>query len=178
MSETWVTLASLLLAGTFVWSGSVKILRPERWRLDLVSYRLNRFLRAVGFLFLPWIEVAIAGALVTGAARTGGLLAIGLLAIFCVAIIRAHIVLGTDKMGCGCFGGTRIRDYRLLLARNVVLSALAAVIVASGIDPSFAGGLDLGGSSVLLWLMSALAFLALGWVAWHASQRMRRQDQT
>jgi len=178
MPDVWVTRASLLLAGVFAWSGSTKILRSERWRLDLVSYRLNRPLRAAGFLLLPWIEVGIAGALVAGAVRTGALLAIVLLAIFCVAIIRAHILTGTDKMGCGCFGGTRIRDYRLLLARNVFLAALASVVVSTSSGPSFTATLDLGGSSALVWLMSALALLAVAWVLWQASQRMRREDQT
>jgi Methylamine utilisation protein MauE len=178
MPDVWATFASLLLAGVFAWSGSTKILRSERWRLDLATYRLNRPLRAAGFLLLPWIELAIAGALVAGATRAGGFLAIGLLAIFCVAIIRARILLGTDKMGCGCFGGAKIRDYRLLLARNVVLAALAAVIVSTSSDPSFTAALDLGGSSALVWLMSALALLAVAWVLWHASQRMRREDHT
>jgi hypothetical protein len=178
MSDVWMTLTSVVLAATFGWSGSMKILRAERWRLDLVSYRLNRPLRAAGFLLLPWVEVGIAGALVAGAARTGAVLALGLLAIFCVAIVRARLLLGTDKLGCGCFGGTRIRDFRLLLARNAVLAALAAVVISSGSDPSAARGLDLGGPSALFWLISALALIAVAWVLWQASQRMRRQDQT
>jgi hypothetical protein len=178
MSDVWMTLASVLLAATFAWSGSLKVLRADRWRLDLVSYRLNRPLRAAGFLLLPWVEVGIAGALVAGAARMGAVLAIGLLGIFCLAILRARLLLGTDKLGCGCFGGVRIRDYRLLLARNVALAGLAAVVVSSGNDPSAARGLDLGGPSALLWLMSALALSAVAWVLWQASQRMRRQDQT
>jgi hypothetical protein len=178
MSDAWITLASILLAATFAWSGSMKVLRAERWRLDLVSYRLNRPLRAAGFLLLPWVEVGIAGALVAGAARTGAVLAIGLLGIFCIAIVRARLLLGTDKLGCGCFGGVRMHDYRLLLGRNVALAALAVVVVFSERDPSAARGLDLGGSSALLWLMLALALIAVAWVLWQASLRMRRQDQT
>jgi hypothetical protein len=179
MSDDWmVTIASLLLAGVFAWSGFTKIFRHERWRLDLIAYRLNRPLRAAGFLLLPWIEVGIAAALVAGAARTGALVTLGLLAIFCFAIIRARILLGTDKMGCGCFGGTRIRDYRLLLARNVVLASLAVVVIASSSEPSFAHGLDLGGSSTLPWLMSALGLCAVTWALWQAGQWMRRQDDT
>jgi hypothetical protein len=178
MSDVWMTLASVLLAATFAWSGSMKILRTERWRLDLVSYRLNRPFRAAGFLLLPWVEVGIAGALVAGAARAGAVLAIGLLGIFCVAIIRARLLLGTDKLGCGCFGSARTRDYRFLLARNLALMALAAVVVSTGGDPSATRGLDLGGPSALLWLMSALTLIAVAWVLWQASRRMHRQDQT
>ena len=179
MSDDWVvTIASLLLAGVFAWSGFTKILRNERWRLDLITYRLNRPLRAAGFLLLPWIEVGVAGALVAGAGRTGAFLTLGLLAIFCFAIIRARILLGTDKMGCGCFGGTRFRDYRLLLARNVMLASLAVVVIASSSEPSVGHGLDLGDSSTLLWLMSALALCAVAWALWQASRRMRRQDDT
>ena len=157
----------------------MKVLQAERWRLDLVSYRVNRLFRVLAFLLLPWVELGIAVALIAGAARSGAVLAIGLLGIFCAAIARARLVLGTDKLGCGCFGGARIRDYRLLLARNVALAALAAVIVfvSSRRDPSAARGVGLGGPSALLWLIPALALIAVVWVLWQVSQRRRRQGE-
>ncbi len=178
MSDVWVTIASVPLAGAFAWAGSMKVLQAERWRLDLVSYRVSRLFRIVIFLLLPWVEIGIAVALIAGAARSGALLAIGLLGMFCVAIARARLLLGTDKLGCGCFGGARIRDYRLLLARNVALAVLAALIVfvSSGRDPSAARGLDVGGPIALLWLISALALIAVAWVLSQMSQWMRRQD--
>ena len=121
------------------------------------------------FLLLPWIELGIAVALIAGAARWGAVLAIGLLGIFCVAIARARLLLGTDKLGCGCFGGTRIRDYRLLLARNVALAALAAVVSVRDLRGSVrCAGLSLAGPGALLWLMSALALIAVVWVLWQA----------
>ena len=174
MSDGWVTLASILLAGAFAWAGSMKVIRAERWRMDLVSYRLSRPVRVAVFLVLPWIELGIAGLLITGAERSGAVMAIGLLAVFCVAIVRTRIVLGTNKLGCGCFGGSRIFDYRLMLARNVGLGALAAVVLSSG-RPSPGEGLDLGGSDATLWLLSGLVLLAVAWLVWQASQRMRRQ---
>jgi hypothetical protein len=175
MSDVWVTLASVCLAAVFAWAGSMKVIRAERWRMDLVSYRMTRPLRAVVFLALPWIELGIAGALIAGAARSAAVLTIVLLGIFCAAIVRTRMVLGTDKLGCGCFGGARFLDYRLMLARNVGLVALAVVIV-SGRNGSAGRGLDLGGSGALLWLLSALALVAIAWVLWQASQRVRRQD--
>ena len=179
MSDVWVTLASTLLAGAFAWAGSMKVLRSERWRLDLVSYQLSRLIRGAVFLLIPWVELGIAVALIAGAVRYGAVLAIALLGMFCVAIVRARLVLGTDKLGCGCFGGTRIRDYRLLLARNVGLAALAVVIVfgSSGRDPLAVRRLDVGEPGAFIWLISALALIAVIWVLWQVSQRMHRQDQ-
>ena len=178
MSDVWVTIASVPLAGAFAWAGTMKVLEPERWRLDLVSYQVSRLFRVPAFLLLPWIELGISLALVAGAARSGAVLAIGLLGIFCVAIVRARLVLGSDKLGCGCFGGTRIRDYRLLLARNLALAALAGmIIVSSGRHPSIARGLDLGGPGALPLLLSILAVIAVAWIVWQMRQWMRRQAQ-
>jgi hypothetical protein len=174
MSDVWVSLASIVLAGAFAWAGSMKAVRSERWRMDLVSYRLARPVRVAVFLALPWIELGIAGALIAGAARSGAVVALGLLGIFCAAIIRTRLVLGTDKLGCGCFGGNRIFDYRLMLARNVGLAALAGVVLsASGRYED--SGLALGGPGALLWLLSALAVIGLVWIFWQASLRTRRQ---
>lgn len=177
MADVWVTIASVPLAGAFAWAGSMKVLQAERWRLDLLSYRVSRLLRIVVFLLLPWVELGIAVVLIAGAARWGAVLAIGLLGIFCVAIARARLLLGTDKLGCGCFGGTRIRDYRLLLARNVALAALAGVILfVSSADPSAARGVGLAGPGALLWLISTLALIAVVWILWQANQWLRRRD--
>jgi hypothetical protein len=176
MSDVWVTLASVCLAGAFAWAGSMKVIRAERWRMDLVSYRMSRALRVAVFLVLPWVELGIAGALITGAARVAAVLAIGLLGVFCAAIVRTRLLLGTNELGCGCFGGARILDYRLMLARNVGLATLAALIVASGGGSSAARGLELGGPGALLALLSALAVVAIAWVLWQASQRMHRHD--
>ena len=46
------------------------------------------------------------------------------------------IVLGRVRSGrrleCGCFAGSGIRDYRLLLARNLALTGVAIVAWAAG----------------------------------------------
>ena len=42
---------------------------------------------------------------------------------FSAAIVRARVRDGRDAVACGCFGGSRARDYRLLLARNAALAA-------------------------------------------------------
>ena len=59
-----------------------------------------------------------------------------------------------------------------------MLASLAVVVIASSSEPSFAHDLDLGDSSTLLWLMSALTLCAVARGLWQASRRMHRQDDT
>lgn len=177
MIDEVVPIACVLLAAAFGWAGVMKAVRAERWRLDLITYRLPPPLRAGVFVVLPWTELGIAVALVSGAARIGAALALAAVGGFCLAILRAHRVLGTNKLGCGCFGGTRIRDYRLLLLRNVVMGGLAAVVLFSGRDWSLDGGLT-GSPSLLLPVLLVSLVAAFGlWIVWQLNERTRRRGQ-
>src|SRR5438093_778379 len=122
------TVVSVLLGGTFAWSGISKATRPGRWRLDLQTYKLPRLIKALAFLGLPWAELAVAAVLVLGE-RWGAEVALGLTCLFCVAIIRARLMQKSNKLNCGCFGGRRFQDYRLLLLRNVLIVGFAGFII-------------------------------------------------
>ena len=180
MSDDWVvTIASLLLAGVFAWSGFTKILRNERWRAGSDHLSIESPTQGSGIPAPAVDRGGGRGCALGGRGRSGAYpLTLGLLAIFCFAIIRARILLGTDKMGCGCFGGTRFRDYRLLLAKE----HHARVARRGGhrfLERAILRTIStLGDSSTLLWLMSALTLCAVAWGLWQASRRMHRQDDT
>jgi methylamine utilization protein MauE len=129
MEEVGAQLGSAVVALTFLWAGITKVIRAERWRQDIRAYRLPRPVRALGFVSIPWTEIGIAVAMATGRANIGAVLALGLLAVFSFAIVRARILQGTNKLLCGCFGGSAARDYRLMLLRNVTVGSVAAAIL-------------------------------------------------
>jgi hypothetical protein len=67
-------------------------------------------------------------------APAAGAIALVLLVAFSAAIVRTRI-RGGRRVACGCFGGARSRDYRVLLARNVLLASVAAVAVQAPARP-------------------------------------------
>jgi hypothetical protein len=75
---------------------------------------------------VPALEAVIAVLPFLGFARAAGAIAVALLVVFSVAIVIARVRRG-PRLECGCFGGVRARDYRVLLLRNASL-AVAAVI--------------------------------------------------
>jgi hypothetical protein len=76
---------------------------------------------------VPVAELAVVATVVVGAPALTSALALGLVASFSAAVVRARVRGGGDAVPCGCFGGSRARDYRLLLARNAALAGLAAI---------------------------------------------------
>jgi len=126
-------IAAILLATTFVAAGAAKLIRYPRWRSALEGYRLAAAPRGAIAMGVPIVEVAVALSLVFLSQAVGAALALVLLALFSAAIARAAS-RGGRRVPCGCFGGAGSRDYRLLLARNAVLSAAAAVVLLEGSD--------------------------------------------
>lgn len=156
-------LLTLGLAAVFAWSSLTKILRPERWTADVRRYRLPQAMKRIVVLVVPWVELAIAAALLAGWTNFGGTLAFLVLAAFSLAIIRLHRILATKAVPCGCLGSTSSRDYRLLLARNALL-ALAALVLVTAVPadseqryPAASGGTVVLAAIVLIAAASAWA---------------------
>jgi hypothetical protein len=120
-------LAAELLGLVFAWAAIAKALRFRRWRGQILGYRLP----AAGTLavVVPLAEAGVPALVVGGFPTAAGALALGLLAAFSATILRARRLQG-DRLPCGCFGGDGRRDYRLLLARNLALGAVAAATLA------------------------------------------------
>ena len=126
-------LAATTLAIAFGWAAVSKVVRSRRWRRSLQSYGLGgRFERTVA-VGVPLVELGIGGLLFLGLPSTAGVLSLGVLAAFSVGIVTARIRNG-PRLDCGCFGSARVRDYRLLLARNGVLATVALVAWRRGTD--------------------------------------------
>jgi hypothetical protein len=160
------------LAGVFVWAAAAKALDVRGWREAVAAHKLGPVSRPA-LLGVPVLEVAVAGVVLAGAARTAALLALVLLAAFSGAILRARAIHG-DRVPCGCFGRTRARDYRALLARNLGLGAVAAAVLVTGASfPLFEWIRLPRGGEVAAALLAAAGLVLAAWMARRAQAALR-----
>jgi hypothetical protein len=170
-------LLTLGLAAVFAWSSLTKVLRPERWTADVRRYRLPQAVKRIVVLVVPWLELAIAVALLAGWTNLAGTVAFVVLAAFSLAIIRLHRILATKAVPCGCLGGTSSRDYRLLLARNALLALAALVLVsAAPADSDQRYPVASGGTVVLAAILLIAA--ASAWAIFYAAHVYARDAGT
>jgi hypothetical protein len=128
-------IAAILLVTTFVAAGAAKLIRYSNWRSALDEYRLPQALAGSIAVGVPLAELGVVALLVSLSLAAGAAASLALLALFSAAIARVATVRGR-RVPCGCFGGDRSRDYRLLLARNAALCLACAVILLGGIEGS------------------------------------------
>jgi hypothetical protein len=157
-----------ILALAFGWSAAAKLAAPRRWRQTLAAYGLPDGLAAAAPAAVPALELTVAVAAALGLAPVAGALALLLLAAFSAAIVRMRIG-GAHDVACGCFGGTRHRDYRALLGRNLLL-ATAAVVALRGPARPLTGwpGIPLAGE-FLPFALAIGALVVAGLTAWRAA---------
>jgi hypothetical protein len=115
-------LAAAVLAVTFGVAAITKVTAWRRWRRSLAAYDVP----AEGGIAVavPAVESVVAILPLLGFARAAGAVAFAVLGAFSLAIVVARIRRGA-MLECGCFGGVRSRDYRVLLLRNAVLAVVA-----------------------------------------------------
>lgn len=123
--------ARIVLAAVFLAAGALKIADPMAFAVSLARLRILPG-AAIGpvAILLPWIEVVAAAALFVPSLRDAALkLLLGLLGAFTL-ILLAAIARGTGS-ACGCFGSGDGFLHRtdVALVRNVILIALAAVLL-------------------------------------------------
>jgi Methylamine utilisation protein MauE len=152
-------LAAAVLASTFAWSATWKLLRPAAWRRVLSSHRLDRVgpAAAVG---VPLAELAVPSAFVVGRPAAAAAVASAILLAGAAAVVRAGIRFG-PHVACGCFG-QKARDYRVSLARNALLVGIS---IASMRAPTRVGvAISIPGASDVAPL--ALVLVGAGTLAW------------
>ena len=123
----WVS--CLVLAGVLIAAAFPKISNPNKFALAVYQYQLlpTLFVNPVA-IYLPWLEVSCAAALVVlPSARRGALLLVAVMLVaFTLAI--AFVVIKGQAIPCGCFGDDSTPAGWWSLARNsglLVLTALA-----------------------------------------------------
>ncbi len=124
-------LAGAVLALTFAAAAVAKLARWSAWRRALSTYGLPPGTVAPIAIGVPMLELAIAMLPFLGLVSTAGGAALVTLAVFSAALVVERLRVGR-RLECGCFGSSASRDYRLLLARNLVLGAAALVALRAG----------------------------------------------
>jgi hypothetical protein len=163
MPDIVARLAALTLAFVWGWAGLAKVLRGSVWRRALTGYGLRPPVEATARLLVPGAELAVALVLLSGGERTGAALSVALLAGASVLVMRARSQ-GGDEVPCGCFGGSRARDFRVLLLRNGTLGILAAVVLLGPPIPALFDGVRMPEPAESL--AAVLVVIGLGTGVW------------
>jgi hypothetical protein len=162
------------LAAVFVWAAGSKLVASQRWRESLAAYRLGALERPA-LVGVPFAEAAVGGLVLAGASVYAAALALALLGGFSGAIVRAREVHGS-LVPCGCFGRTKARDYRVLLARNFALAILPAGVLATAASfPLFQWARLPVGDEVVSVLLAAAGLGLAGWLTRIAATTLRHQ---
>jgi putative oxidoreductase len=92
----------LILAGLFLYAGAGKILAPYHFAAAIQAYQLfPQFLVGLAAVFIPWLEVVSALALLGGCKPRSALFILGTLIILFMATIALTMARGLD-IDCGC----------------------------------------------------------------------------
>ena len=166
--------AAATLAIAFGWAAVSKVGRARRWRRSLQSYGFGGGFERTVAVGVPLVELGIGVLPFLGLPSIAGALCLGVLAAFSVAIVAARIRNG-PRLDCGCFGAARVRDYRLLLARNGVLALVALVAWRRGTDTWI--GTDVvapSGDELVPAALVALGFVLGTWIVVVTVRTVRR----
>jgi hypothetical protein len=164
------TAVALLLAAVFGYAAVAKLAAPRRWRTALGGYDLPPRLRRPALVVVPLAEGAAALLLTLSAARAGAALGLALLSAFSLAVVRARARRG-ERLPCGCFGRSGVRDARLMLIRNALLAALCVAVLLVG---PRAGAVSVAPRVLLLPAsLTGLGLAVALWLVWQARAAMR-----
>jgi hypothetical protein len=162
------------LGGVFAWAAAAKVVAPGRWREALVAYRLGVVERPA-LVGAPLAEAAVVILVLMGVPAHASALALALLGAFSGAILRARGVHGR-RLPCGCFGGSKARDVRVLLARNLLLGLLATAVLVTGASLPLVHWARTPAAGELLPASLAVAGLSLAlWLTRRAAATLRRE---
>ncbi len=97
-------IVDLIVGGIFIYAGTIKVLDPVRFGLDIDNYKTLPWFVSVRLAFyLPWLEIFCGLAVISRFLYRGGLsILTALIAVFIGVTIAAKL-RGLD-ITCGCFG--------------------------------------------------------------------------
>ena len=166
------TAAAWAVTATFAWAAVAKSLDRRAWFSAVVGFGFNGVTGRIVMVAVPLAELSIVALFLWGRLDIGATLTLVLVASFSGAIVRARAVERSDRVPCGCFGGARRVDYRLLLARNAGLAALAALVLLAPGSSSLALP---RGTELLPTALIVVAGVVLVWMTTQATTSLRRR---
>lgn len=116
----------LLLAGTFGYAAVLKLADPSAFATDIGHYRLLPYpLTLAAGVYLPWLELACAAAILFRWRERGALALLLMLCVLFSLALASAWWRGLD-ITCGCFGHTgAATGLPVGLARSVILGMIA-----------------------------------------------------
>ncbi len=124
ISRAW-TVGRWALAAALVVAGGLKVAQPATFVTDLENYRLLPIEVAFALgLYLPWLEIVTAAALVSRRWRLAGWLIAAVLGLGFVVFVGSAWARGLD-VSCGCFGGAATPVGPVAAARALGIFAFA-----------------------------------------------------
>ena len=157
-------LAGAALALTFGAAAIAKIAHRRTWGRALATYRLPPGIVGPVAIGVPVLELTIAVMPVLGLSSTAGFVALSALVAFSAAVVVGRLRVGR-RLGCGCFGSSATRDYRVLLIRNLALAGVAIAAWRAGDDaPALRSLGSPGGSEVVPAVLVVLGLALATWV--------------
>jgi uncharacterized membrane protein YphA (DoxX/SURF4 family) len=137
-------LCALGVAVYFLYAAYPKIAEPRQFVIDIRNYHMvpEQYLNLIA-IFLPWLEIGAALALVLPVTRRAGAVLIGCqLMMFIAAISYAALYMGYD-IKCGCTGKNSAQAgwWTIALDAGLAVATVAAVVLlpkkkapAAGVD--------------------------------------------
>ncbi|MGH2753684.1 MAG: MauE/DoxX family redox-associated membrane protein [Actinomycetota bacterium] len=169
-----VQIPAALLGVVFAWSAAAKLLHHQEWLAALARFRLPPVMERSARVVVPVVEFLVPVLFVAGSVRAGAALVVALVAAFSVVILRARRLEG-DRLPCGCFGKSKVRDYRLMLMRNSMLGVVAGILLLQGEDVAMFSGLGAPrGSEIVPVALVIVGLSAAAWALWVASSLFRK----
>jgi hypothetical protein len=176
MLDTVVRVAAGLLALLFAWAAAGKVIRFGAWRSALQGYALPRPVRYLGVAGVPMLEGAVVGLVLIGELPPAGALCIVAVSVISLAILRRRALEG-NRIPCGCFGRATTRDYRVMLARNLLIALMGAVVLIGGAGVSVFDGFRAPGPRDLVPAALILAGVTLiTWMVAQTTNSLRRKE--
>jgi putative oxidoreductase len=129
LSHMALLLVRAALALLFLYAGAMKILHTQEFAFDVQSYQLTNWTVSILIaVYLPWLEVCAAAAILAKKLYLGALALIGLMAALFLGAISSAWWRGLD-ITCGCFGPEINRtNYPLHIAIDLALLGAAALL--------------------------------------------------
>lgn len=160
---TW-SVPALLLALVLVVSGAAKVRDPRSTRESFYTLGLPlRLTRSAAPRVLPWVELALALALVVTSGVLQNVVAIGTVALFAgylMVIVRASRF--PEKVECGCLGKLGLGTVGpVTVVRNVLLLGLAVAALSDALQHGSVLARLLGADAVEWGWLLALAVTVL-----------------